>query len=170
MNKSYLVQLQDILRKEFNFEFIEISSGVYALYNKLYPKLKDFINERLPYLVNSEFEVSINHYDKKFFLNHLIDYFSKFFQRSNQSKFQKSDLISQNSEISKYSLINDKFYYKINPFFENLFIYLEDNFKLEFKLAFKESKKEGKDNKKKFFILEKDQNLSKKQLKTTHII
>ncbi|MBA7573957.1 hypothetical protein ES708_15758 [subsurface metagenome] len=153
MNKSDLVQLQVILRNEFNFEKVEISSGVYALYNKLYPNLKDFINERLPYLINSEFEELFNHYDKKFFLNHIIDFFSQFFQRSNQCKFQESDFISRNSEISKNSLNNDKFYYKINPFFENLFIYLEDNFKLEFKLTFKESKKEGKENKKKFFIL-----------------
>jgi len=158
MNKSELVQLQVLLRNEFNFEFNEISSGDYAIYNKLYPKLKDFINVHLSYLINSEFEELINHYDKKFFLNHLIEFFSQFLQRSNQYKFQDSDYISQNSEISKNSIINDKFYYKINPFFENLFIYLEDGFKLEFKLTFKESKKEGKENKKKFFILEKDQN------------
>jgi len=149
MIKSYLVQLQDLLKKEFNFQFIEIFSGEYALYNKIYPKLKDFIYKTLPNLINSEFKDSNSHYDKKFFLNHLFDFFSQFFHRKNQPKFQEFDYIS---------LKNDKYYYKKSQFFENLFIDLEDGFKLEFKLTLRESKKEGKEKTNKFFIIEKELN------------
>ncbi len=150
MNKSNLVQLQNIFRNEFNFKFIEISSGFYALYNKLYSKLKDFVNNSLPDLINSEFEESISQYDKDFFINHLSDFFSKF--------LQESDYISQNVENSQNLFTNEKYYYKKGSYFENLSIDLEDGFKLNFKLTFKESKKEGKDKNVKFFILEKDLN------------
>ncbi len=160
MINSELFQLQDIFREEFNFQFIKISSRNFALYSKLYPNLKDFIDKRLPYLIDSEFKESNYQYSKKFFLNHIINFISQYFQTSNKHKFQKSDFISENVAIenSHHSLINDKYYYKLNPFFENLFINLEDGFKLEFKLTFKESKKEGKDNKKMFFIIEKGLN------------
>ena len=100
MIKSYFVMLQDLLKKEFNFQFIEISSGEYALYNKIYPFLKDFVYKSLPNLINSEFEDSISNYDKEFFLNHLFDFFSQFFQRENQTKYKESDNVS---------LINDKY-------------------------------------------------------------
>jgi adenine-specific DNA-methyltransferase len=149
MIESYLVQLQDLLKIKFNFQFIEIYSGEYALYNKIYPDLKDFVYKSLPNFINSEFVDSNSHYDKEFFLNHLFDFFSQFFKRDDQLKFQESDY---------NSLINDKYYYKNSQFFENLFIDLEDGFKLEFKLTLKESKKEGKENLKKFFIIEKDLN------------
>ncbi len=156
MNDSVLYQLQELLRKEFNFKFSEILSGEYALYNKLHPNLKDFINGRLPNLIRSEFEETFIHYDKKFFLNHLFDFFSKFFQGKNHPEFQESEYFHQNLENSHNSFINDKYYYNLSPFFENLFIDLEDGFKLEFRLTLKESKKQGKENKKRFFILEKD--------------
>ena len=154
MNKSYLIQLQDLLGNDFNFQFNEIFSGEYALYKKIYPILKEYVNEGLPNLINSKFKDSIYRYSKNFFLNHLYDFFSQFFQKTNQLKFQESDFISQNLENSHKSLLYDKYYYKESPFFENLFIDLEDGFKLEFKLTFKESTKEGKEKKKKYFVLE----------------
>ncbi len=150
MNKSNLVHLQDIFRNEFNFKISEILSGEYALYSKLHPRLNDFVNQSLPNLINSEFKELVNEYDKDFFINCLSDFFSKF--------QQKSDYVSQNLEKSHKSFTNDIYYYKRGSYFDNLFIKLENGFKLKFKLIFKESKKEGKENKKKFFILEKDLN------------
>jgi len=149
MIKSYFVQLQDLLKNEFNFQFIEIFSGEYALYNKIYPNLKDFVYKSLPNLINSEFEDSNSNYGKEFFLNHLFDFFSQFFQRGNKTKYQEPDF---------NFLIIDKYYYKMNPFLENMFINLEDGFKLEFKLTFRESKKEGKEKIKLFFVIEKGPN------------
>jgi len=158
MINSSLVQFQEIFRKEFKFQSNEILSGDYALNNIIYPNLNEFVNKSLPNLINSMFEESTSPYTKQFFLDHLNDFFTQFFQRRSQLIFHESEYCSRNLEKSHNSLINDKYYYKKSSFFENLFINLEDGFKLEFRLTYKESKKEGKEKRNFFFILEKDLN------------
>ncbi|MHA2018698.1 MAG: site-specific DNA-methyltransferase [Promethearchaeota archaeon] len=155
--KSTFEQLQVLFRKEFNFEYKEILSGQFRLYSKLYPILEEFTEKTLSNLINSEFKEYLSEYNKDFFLKHLYDFFLHFFQVRDQGIKQEQSNYQGTHEKSK-ELEIERYYYHVKPFQENLLIHLENGYKLCFYLIYKEPEREGKDNVKKYLILDTSKN------------